>query len=260
MVSTADHASAIAGHLLAAAAGPSPLWYATRATGVVALVLLTATVAFGVAGSARYSSRSLPGVVRSGLHRNVSLLTVAFVAMHVLTTVLDPYAAIGIRSAVIPFSSAYRPFWLSLGTIAFDLLIALIVTSLLRTRLSYRTWHAVHWLGYACWPIALWHGLGTGTDSKLSWLLLLDAACVLVVAAAVWWRLTLASVSVRAIGMAVTGVFVLATIAFVAIGPLQPGWTRRAGTPEPQTAAAARARPVARAQVHARPRNRHEHG
>ncbi len=222
-----------AGHVLAAGgSGPSPLWYTTRATGVVALVLLTITVAIGVAGTARFSTSALPGVVRSGLHRNVSLLTVAFVAVHVLTTVLDPYAAIGLVSAFVPFSSSYRPLWLSLGTIAFDLLLAIVITSLLRTRLSYRAWRAVHWLAYASWPVALWHGLGTGTDSKLSWLLVLDAACVLVVAGSVLWRLRLSGRSdVRLAGAIATGLFLIATIVFVAVGPLQPGWSRRAGTP-----------------------------
>jgi methionine sulfoxide reductase heme-binding subunit len=208
------------------------LWYTTRATGVVALVLLTATVALGVAGTARFSTQQLPGVVRAGLHRNLSLLTVAFVAMHVVSTVLDPYAGIGIISAVVPFSSAYRPLWLSLGTIALDMLAALVVSSLLRSRLPYQFWRGVHWLAYACWPVALWHGLGTGTDSRLSWLLMLDGLCVLVVGAAVLWRLRLAGPgAVRAAGTAATAVFMLATIAFVAAGPLQSGWARRAGTP-----------------------------
>ncbi len=208
------------------------LWYTTRATAVVALLLLTATVALGVAGTARFSTRQLPGVVRSGLHRNLSLLTVVFVATHVVTAVLDPYAGIGMVSAVIPFSSAYRPLWLSLGTITFDLLLAITVTSLLRTRLPYRVWRSVHWLAYACWPVALWHGLGTGTDTGLSWLLVLDGFCVLVVAGAVLWRLGLTgSGAVRAAGIMATAAFMLATIAFVAIGPLQSGWARRAGTP-----------------------------
>lgn len=222
-----------AGHLLAArGSGPSPLWYTTRATGVVALLLLTVTVALGVAGTARYSAPALPRLVRAGLHRNVSLLTMAFLAVHVLTTVLDPYAAIGFSAAIIPFSSAYRPFWLSLGTIAFDLLLAIAITSLVRSRLSYRTWRAVHWLAYASWPVALWHGLGTGTDSKLSWLLVLDASCVVAVAAALVWRLTLAPRGrLRLAGILATWGLVFATIGFVAIGPLQSGWARRAGTP-----------------------------
>jgi hypothetical protein len=222
-----------AGHLIAAGSySPSPLWFTTRATGVVALLLLTMTVALGVAGTARYSTPHLPRLVRAGLHRNVSLLAVSFVAVHVLTTVLDPYAGIGFASAIIPFSSAYRPFWLSLGTIAFDMLLAIVITSLVRSRLSHRTWRAVHWLAYASWPVALWHGLGTGTDSKLSWLLVLDAICVVAVAAMVVWRLTLAPVSgLRMAGIVATWGFVFATIGFVAIGPLQSGWAKRAGTP-----------------------------
>ena len=226
-------ASTAAGHALAATGtAPSPLWYTARATGVVALILLTLTVALGVAGSTRLSTPGLPRLVRSGLHRNISLLSVAFVATHVLTTVLDPYASISITSAVIPFSSHYRPFWLSLGTIAFDLLLALVLTSMVRTRLSYRAWRAVHWLAYASWPIALWHGLGTGSDSKLSWLLILDALCVLVVAAAALWRLQLLPPGrTRVIGRAATAAIVVATVVFAAVGPLQSGWARRAGTP-----------------------------
>ncbi len=220
-------------HLLAAGSySPSPLWFTTRATGVVALLLLTMTVALGVAGTARYSPSFMPRLIRAGLHRNVSLLAVAFICVHVLTTVLDPYAAIGFSSAIIPFSSSYRPFWLSLGTIAFDLLLAVVITSLARSRLSYRTWRAVHWLAYASWPVALWHGLGTGTDTKLSWLLVLDAVCVMAVAAAVVWRLTLAPRSrLRLAGMLAAWGLVFATVGFVAIGPLQSGWARRAGTP-----------------------------
>ena len=222
-----------AGHVLAAgSSGPSPLWYATRATGVVALVLLTATVALGVAGTTRLSTQSLPRLVRSGLHRNLSLLAVLFVVLHVLTSVLDPYAGISLVSAVIPFSSAYRPLWLGLGAVAFDMILALVLTSLLRARMPYRQWRAVHWLGYACWPVALWHGLGTGTDSRLSLLLLLDAACILVVAIAAVLRLRHSPPGPgRLAGLLGTAALVLATVVFVAAGPLQPGWSKRAGTP-----------------------------
>jgi predicted ferric reductase len=250
MLSSAHVAvSAAAGHVLAVTgAGPSPLWYTARATGVVALILLTLTVALGVAGTTRLSTPGLPRLVRSGLHRNISLLSVAFVATHVLTTVLDPYASISITSAIVPFSSHYRPFWLSLGTIAFDMLLALVLTSMVRTRLSYRAWRAVHWLAYASWPIALWHGLGTGTDSKLSWQLLLDVLCVLVVSAAALWRLQLLPAGrSRVIGRAATAAVVIATVVFAAVGPLQSGWARRAGTPSSMLgsahASAARATP-----------------
>jgi methionine sulfoxide reductase heme-binding subunit len=222
-----------AGHLAAAGvSSPSPLWYATRATGVVALVLLTVTVALGVAGVSRLSSPRWPRVVTAGLHRNISLLVVALVVVHVVTTLLDPFVSINPASIVVPFISSYRPLWVSLGTIAFDLILALVVTSLLRTRIPPPAWRAVHWLAYACWPLALWHGLGTGTDSKLPWLLVLDAVCVLLVAAALLWRLLqLAPGPGRTAAMTGTVLVPAATIAFVLIGPLQPHWSERAGTP-----------------------------
>jgi sulfoxide reductase heme-binding subunit YedZ len=218
--------------LSAASPGVSPLWYAARATGVVALVLLTITVILGIAGTARFTAPGLPRVVTAGLHRNVALLVLGLLAVHVLSTVLDSYTRIGLISAVIPFSSSYRTLWLGLGTVAFDLLLAVALTSLLRDRLSYRTWRAVHLASYACWPIALWHGLGTGTDSKLSWLLLLDALCVAAVAGSAWWRLSLAQPGAgRTAAIAATMLVPLGTAAFVFLGPLQPGWARRAGTP-----------------------------
>jgi methionine sulfoxide reductase heme-binding subunit len=207
-------------------------WYATRAFGVVALVLLTATVVLGIAGTARFAAPGLPRVVTAGLHRNLSLLVLALVALHVLTTVADGYAPIGFASAVIPFDSAYRPLWLGLGAVAFDMLLAVAVTSLLRDRLSYRTWRGVHWLAYACWPVALWHSLGTGTDSKVPWLLTLDALCMAGAAGAVWWRLSLMAPGPgRTAALTATAALPLATGILVYIGPLQPHWAERAGTP-----------------------------
>ena len=133
----------------------------------------------------------------------------------------------------MPFTSPYRTFWLGLGTVAFDLLLAVVLTSLLRVRLGYRAWRAVHWLGYACWPVALWHGLGTGTDSRLPWLLALDAVCVAAVTGALGWRLSLAAPPAGRLATSALACAALpaATVAFVAVGPLQPGWARRAGHP-----------------------------
>jgi sulfoxide reductase heme-binding subunit YedZ len=224
----------ITGHLLSAPVivGPSLLWYATRATGVVALVLLTGTVVLGVIGTARAASARWPRIVTAGLHRNLALTSAALVGVHIVTTVLDPFAPIGWIAAVIPFSSSYRPLWLSLGAIAFDLLLAVLITSMLRDRLSHRTWQAVHLLVYASWPIALWHGLGTGTDTPLAWVLAVDVACVTAVGWAVWWRLSLTSNPLsRGTGLAAVAVLPLLTLVFVITGPLQPGWSRRAGTP-----------------------------
>src|SRR5262249_59932151 len=117
------------------------------------------------------------------------LLLLTSPGLHVLTTITDSYASISAVSGVLPFSSAYRRIWLGLGAVAFDLLLAVLVTSLLRVRLGPRTWRLVHWAGYLCWPVALIHGLGTGTDGAARWVLAVTAACALAVTAAGAWRL-----------------------------------------------------------------------
>lgn len=212
--------------------GTTLLWYTTRATGIVSLVLLTGTVMLGVLGTARAASERWPRLVTAGLHRNLALTSIALVGVHVITTVLDPYAAIGLAAAFIPGSSAYRPLWLSLGALAFDLLLAVLITSLLRDRLSHRTWQAVHLLVYVSWPVAFWHGLGTGTDTRLPWILAIDVGCIAAVGWAVWWRLSLTrSPLTRGVGLASVLVAPVLTAMFVLAGPLQPGWARRAGTP-----------------------------
>jgi methionine sulfoxide reductase heme-binding subunit len=223
-----------AAHLIAApfTSGSSLLWYSTRATGIVALVLLTGTVMLGIVGTARAASVRWPRLVTAGLHKNLALTSIALVGVHVLTTVLDPYAAISMVAAFVPFSSPYRPLWLSLGAVAFDLLLAVIVTSLLRDRLKHRSWQLVHLLVYVSWPIALWHGLGTGTDTRLAWVLGINVVCVAAVGWAIWWRLSLTEHALtRAAGLLTLAFLPLLTLVFVLFGPLQPGWARRAGTP-----------------------------
>ena len=163
--------------LPALAAGPSPLWYTTRATGVVALILLTATVVLGVTGVFRLAAPNWPRVITAGLHRNISLLALVFLGLHVGTTVVDTYTSIGLQDALVPFLSGYHRLWLGLGAIASDLLIALSVTSALRRRIGHRLWRVVHWCGYLCWPIAMAHGLGIGTDRSQTWVFYLALTC-----------------------------------------------------------------------------------
>jgi sulfoxide reductase heme-binding subunit YedZ len=218
----------------AVATATSPLWYATRATGLIALLLLTSTVVLGILTSVRFARPAWPRFVTLGLHRNLSLLAVTFTGLHVLTTVTDPFAAISPLSAVVPFTSAYRRVWLGFGAVAFDLLLAVLVTSLLRTRVPPRVWRVVHWAGYACWPVALVHGLGTGTDGGARWVLAVTAVCGLAVAAAGLWRLAAgwpAHAGTRVAAGAAAVVVAVATAAWAWAGPLSPGWARRAGTP-----------------------------
>ena len=215
----------------AVATATSPLWFATRATGLIALVLLTGTVLLGILTSVRFASPAWPRFVTVWVHRNLSLLTITFTGLHVLTTVTDPFASISVVSVVIPFTSGYRRIWLGFGAVAFDLLLAVLVTSLLRTRIGPRLWRAVHWAGYACWPVALVHGLGTGTDGAARWVLAVTVTCALAVAAAGIWRLTVgwpAHAGVRVAAAAAAVAVALATAGWAWAGPLRPGWARRA--------------------------------
>ena len=165
------------------------LWYVSRATGLIALLLLTATILLGITGVMRFTAPGWPRFVLAHLHRNLALLTLAFLVVHVSTAVIDPYAGIRWIDTVVPFVSGYQTFWLGLGVVAIELLIALVATSLLRTRMGLRSWRAVHWAGYGCWPIAVIHGLGIGgQDTQTLWMLAPTLGCVALVVGALIWR------------------------------------------------------------------------
>jgi sulfoxide reductase heme-binding subunit YedZ len=175
--------------VMLASAAPKALWYLTRGSGVVTLLLLTTSVLLGIVTSMRWSSARWPRFVIEWLHRNVSLVVLVFLALHVGTAVIDGFVPLRWVDAVIPFSSAYKPLWVGLGAVAFDLLLALTITSLLRVRIGYRTWRLVHWTAYACWPVALVHSIGTGSDTTHGWTLAIDAVVVVLALLAVKWRL-----------------------------------------------------------------------
>jgi predicted ferric reductase len=224
----------LSGHAAIVITSSTPLWYITRATGLVALVLLTIGMALGLLIAVRFEGRQWPRFITIGLHRNMSLLALAFTAVHVLTTITDTFVPIDLQDAFVPFISPYRPFWLGLGAIASDLLIALTVTSLLRARLGHRSWRLVHWTAYLCWPVAVLHGLGTGTDTRTRWVLLVTVLCVAAIACLTGWRLAdgwPAHPRVRVAGaIALVGVLV-AGGAWLISGPLQPGWSQHSGLP-----------------------------
>ena len=213
--------------------GSAPLWYLTRATGLVSLVLLSATVILGTVASVGWTSDRWPRFLSQSVHRNLSLFCIVFIGVHIVSTVGDGYVPIGLADAILPFRSPYRPIWVGLGAVAFDMLLAVGITSAVRRRIGVGAWRGVHWLAYACWPIAVLHGLGSGSDSRLPGAMLIFVLCTASVAAAVAWRLTAGwarSLTWR-VGGAVTGAAVLVVIAaFAAAGPLRPGWSHRAGT------------------------------
>jgi methionine sulfoxide reductase heme-binding subunit len=165
------------------------LWYATRASGLMALVLLTLTIVLGITTTTRTRARRWPGFAQQELHRRLSIIDVVFLGIHVLTSVLDTYVDISWAALVVPFASSYGRLWVGVGTIALDLMLVVFVSSLLRARLRPGTWRALHWLAYLSWPVALAHTFGMGTDAGETWVIALGAGCVLAVAVALAWRI-----------------------------------------------------------------------
>jgi predicted ferric reductase len=163
-------------------------WYASRATGVVSLVLFSLVAILGILVNRQGRLPGLPRFAVTGLHRNLSLLTVAFLGMHIVTAIVDGYAHIPWLSAIVPFSSGYERFWIGLGTVAVDLFAALIITSLLRDRIKASLWRAVHWLAYVCYPVVVVHAMGASKDLRSGWLLTLTMATVFAVVAAIVYR------------------------------------------------------------------------
>jgi sulfoxide reductase heme-binding subunit YedZ len=221
-------------------------WFFSRGTGVVSLVLFTATVLLGITSISRWTAPKWPRFVTQHLHRNLSLLGLSFLLIHIVTTVLDSYVSINLINAVVPFTGTYRPIWLGLGALAFDLLLAIIITSLVRVRMGYGTWRAIHWLSYAMWPLAVVHGLGTGSDAKARWLLLVTGACVASVAIALARRVAIGwsddmaprERAVRVMAAVATVVGPLALAGWLITGPLTAGWGHASGTVAKSAAAA----------------------
>lgn len=160
------------------------LWYLARGSGAVSLVLLTAVLVLGIANRRGLAFAGLPRLAVAAVHRSIALLAVVFVTVHVITLFFDPYAQLNLLDVLLPFTAGYRPLWTGLGTIALDLMLALVVTSLLRDRLRLGVWRAVHRAAYALWPIAVLHGFTAGTDGRSAWLVAIDGGCLLTVCVA----------------------------------------------------------------------------
>ena len=166
------------------------LWFATRGAGIVSLILFSSVACLGLLAVARTQAPWWPRFLTVELHRNLALLSVVFLAIHILTAVLDPFTHLGIAAAFVPLASAYRPLPVAFGVVSVYLVAAVVVTSLLRERIGHRVWRAIHWTSYASFPLAVEHTLTAGSDSFAQWMLGVTAACVLAVGGALLYRAT----------------------------------------------------------------------
>ncbi|MEP6814022.1 MAG: ferric reductase-like transmembrane domain-containing protein [Marmoricola sp.] len=154
------------------------LWFLNRGTGIVLIVLLTASTCLGVLALRGRAGAMLPAFVRQDVHRNISLLSTVLLFGHVVTAVVDQYVDIRWWQAFSPFGSTYKPLWLGLGAVSLDLILLVVVTSLFRARMSARLWRNLHWFAYLAWAMGVAHSAGIGTDATTSWGRWLGLGCV----------------------------------------------------------------------------------
>jgi len=166
------------------------LWAFGRVSGFISMVLLTVALILGILTRSGRPLPALPRVSISLLHRNISLMAVIFLVLHVGSLMLDSFARLNPVDVVVPFLGSYKPFWQGLGTVALDLLAAVVLTSLFRQRLGQRGFRLVHWLSYAMWPVAVAHSLGNGTDGTSAPVIAATVVSVVAVLAAVAWRVS----------------------------------------------------------------------
>jgi predicted ferric reductase len=164
------------------------LWYLNRSTGVVTIVLLTLTTVLGVLAIGGRPAGRVPRFVTQAFHRNVALLSVLLLIIHLVTAVLDTFVEIRWWEMFIPFVGSYEPLWVGFGALATDLMIVVVLTSLVRTRMQHNLWRGIHVSAYALWGLAIGHGIGVGTDmTENMWLL--TVACAIAVPLAATLRL-----------------------------------------------------------------------
>ncbi len=164
------------------------LWYTTRATAIVTLVLFTLVVALGTFVATRVGGTYVGRFEVNELHRSLSMVAVVFLAIHVTTTVVDSYVPTGVLSVFVPLTSAYRRVAIGVGAVALDLIGAVWISSLLKLRIANTTWRFIHWFSWLALATALVHAYLAGTDSRHGWGLIVLVVCAVVGLASAVWR------------------------------------------------------------------------
>jgi DMSO/TMAO reductase YedYZ heme-binding membrane subunit len=147
-----------------ALAATSVWWYVARSSGLVAWGLASASVLWGLFLSTRVLGNRPRANWLLDLHRFLGGLTVAFIAVHLVGLMLDPFVNFGFSQVLIPFASTWNPLAVAWGVVAMYLLVAVEVSSLMRRRLPKRWWRSIHMAGYGVFVLGTIHLLTAGTD------------------------------------------------------------------------------------------------
>jgi methionine sulfoxide reductase heme-binding subunit len=196
-------------------------WYATRASGISAYVILTVVVCIGMSMGGKAQSKSWPRFSIEDIHRFGGLLVGALVTIHVVTIAVDSFLPFSVLNLVVPFTASYRPFWTGLGIAAAELLLALAITNHYRKRLPYSFWRKAHYANFAVWTFAALHGVMSGTDRSVWWLAIIYGLSIASVATLAVWRF--GQRNMRAGSVALTGVVTVVAVPLLIVGPLYHG-------------------------------------
>ena len=202
-------------------------WDTARAGGFAAYVLLTLAVTAGLILRNRWQSERWPRLITNELHGYLSLLGLVFIAVHVAAVTIDPFTHFGLAAVLLPFASHYRALWMSLGIVSLYLLLAVWISTRLRTRIGHSLWRRIHLLAFLVYASATVHGLGTGSDTKTIWAMGIYATSVVVVGGLTARRLLVPVARTdrrRPVGAALTGVAVVGVALWTAAGPLAAHW------------------------------------
>ena len=207
-------------------------WDTARAGGFAAYILLSVAVSVGLVLRNRWQTPKWPRLITNELHGYLSLLALVFIVVHVLAVLVDPFTRFGLAEVLVPFVSHYRPVWMGLGIVALYLLLAVWLSSRLRTRVGYETWRRIHVLAYGVYVAATIHGLGTGSDTRSVWAPIVYASSVVVVGGLAARRLLVPAARGqrrRPVLAAVGGGVIVLTATWAVVGPLAAHWGARAG-------------------------------
>jgi methionine sulfoxide reductase heme-binding subunit len=195
------------------------IWYAARASGVAAYVVLTIVVCLGISLAGKAQSQRWPRFAAEDVHRFGGLLVGSLIVIHVGAIAMDSFLPFSLTQLLVPFTATYRPLWTGLGIAAAELLLALAITNHYRKRLPYGVWRSVHYLNFAVWGAASLHGMFTGTDRSATWLAVLYGVGVASVGVLLLWRI--GGFALRSPGMAAAGAVAVVALPVLMLGPLQ---------------------------------------
>jgi len=194
------------------------LWYATRASGIAAYVILTTVVCIGMSMGGKAQSKLWPRFSVEDVHRFGGLLVGALIGIHVATIAVDSFLPFSVLNLVVPFTSSYRPLWTGLGIAAAELLLALAITNHYRKRLPHSLWRKAHYVNFAVWTLATVHGVMSGTDRSVWWLALIYGLSIASVVALLVWRF--ARLPMRSFGVTLAGGASVIAVPLLIVGPL----------------------------------------